>query len=71
MREYYEYRGRLPNGGTLSHIKPYIGLFHNYWRFHAPIDEITSKGSSCSLLRQEQDLRIHMRPLVDAGGFYA
>ena len=30
-------------------VKPYIGLFRNYWRFHAPIDEITSKGSSCSL----------------------
>ena len=30
-------------------VKPYIGLFHNYWRFHPPIDEITSKGSSCSL----------------------
>ena len=21
-------------------LKPYIGLFRNYWRFHAPIDEI-------------------------------
>ena len=30
-------------------LKPYIGLFRNYWRFHVPIDEITSKGSSCSL----------------------
>jgi len=30
-------------------VKPNIILFHNYWRFHPPIDEITSKGSSCSL----------------------
>ncbi len=52
-------------------FKPYFGLFRNYWRFQAQIDEITSKGSSCSLLRQEQDLRIHTRPLVDAGSFYA
>jgi hypothetical protein len=30
-------------------LKPYIGLFRNYWRFWVPINEITSKGSSCSL----------------------
>ncbi len=30
-------------------LKPYFGLFHNYCSIRAPIDEITSKGSSCSL----------------------
>ena len=52
-------------------VKPYIGLFRNYWRFHTPIDEITSKGSFCSLLRQERYLPIHTRPLVGEGVFYA
>ncbi len=51
-------------------VKLYIGLFRNYWRFHLPIDEITSKGSSCSLLRQDQYLPIHTCPLVDGGVFY-
>ena len=26
-------------------IKPYVGLFRNYWRFQGPIAEIASIGS--------------------------
>lgn len=40
-------RGSGANGGTLSGLS---GSFHNCWRFHATIDEITSKGSSRRLL---------------------
>jgi len=35
------------------------------------IVENTFKGSSCSLLRQEQRSAIRMCPLVDAGVFYS
>jgi len=52
-------------------FKLYVGLFYNYWRFQAPTDEITSKCSYCSLLRQERSLPIHTCPLVDSGVFYA
>jgi len=40
-------------------VKADVGLFRNYWRLHVPIDEITSKGSSCFVLRQEQYIPIH------------
>jgi len=32
-------------------LKPYIGLFRNYWKFQGSINEITSECSSCSLLQ--------------------
>ena len=42
-----------------------------FWRFHTPIDEITCKGSSCSLLRQEQYFAFRTCSLVDGGIFYS
>ncbi len=64
-------RGKIGDCPEWRSVKPYIGLFRNYWRFHAPIDEITLKSFIVLFLRQERYFPILTRPLVDTGDFYA
>jgi hypothetical protein len=65
---YGELKDYCTNSGSLSLISVFFVIIVG---FLTPIDEITSKYSSCSPLWQEQYLPIQTRPLVDAVVFYS
>jgi hypothetical protein len=51
-------------------VKPHIGFFYEYWRFRAPIEEITSKGTSRRLFAARPYTAVHTRTLVYRGVCY-
>ncbi len=52
-------------------LKPYIGLFRNYWRFHAPIDEIPLNTVVASFNDKRACHFLHTLFVIKAGVFYS